>query len=123
MPFVTGERQRTDRIRVAPSYSTSESDVLPLTAYTLTGLAAFLGFVKPKSQEPTSSFVAAFGAEELIADGVLRESQIKGLSAERLGELAISVRKQRDIAKAADERRAAEAKKRAGGRVDFIPRK
>ena len=120
---MTGERQRTDRIRVAPSYSTSESDVLPLTAYTLTGLAAFLGFVKPKSQEPTSSFVAAFGAEELIADGVLRESQIKGLSAERLGELAISVRKQRDIAKAADERRAAEAKKRAGGRVDFIPRK
>jgi hypothetical protein len=92
---------REGYIRYAPSFAANqpapESGARP---YTTQALAQFLGFTKPgKRQEPTDSFVAAFGAEELIADGIMKESQIKGLSAERLGELVISVRKQRDAAK------------------------
>jgi hypothetical protein len=101
MPFKKEQGQRTDLIRVAPGYSSGSvtgSVILPKTAYTVDGLAKFLGFVKATSDTPTNSFIAAFGAEELIDDGVLKESQIKGLSAERLGELVISVRKQRDAA-------------------------
>jgi hypothetical protein len=92
MPFKTEQGQRTDLIRVAPGYisgSSTGSVPLPPTAYTVDGLAKFLGFVKADSQKPTNSFIAAFGAEELIADKVMTESQIKGLSAERLGELWI----------------------------------
>jgi hypothetical protein len=118
MPFAIGEAQRTDQIRVAPGYvagtisssrnsSVVESTILPKTSYTLDGLANFLGFIIPSTKRATQSFIAAFGAEELIADGVMKESQIKGLSAERLGELVISVREQRDAAKAEAERLAA----------------
>jgi hypothetical protein len=92
-------KTNVSKIRYAPAFGVSapESGAHP---YTTQALAQFLGFTKPgKRQEPTDSFVAAFGAEELIADGIMKESQIKGLSAERLGELVISVRKQRDAAK------------------------
>jgi hypothetical protein len=75
-------------VRSAPSFTTSTEsvDVAQIPhAYTLPVLARFLGFVKAASQIPTNSFIAAFGAEELIADGVIKESQIKRLSAERNG--------------------------------------
>jgi hypothetical protein len=87
-------------VRYAPSFSAcvTESVTHP---YTVESLAKFLGFVNAKSETATNSFITAFGAEELIADGVLKESQIRGLSAERLGELVISLRKQRGAAKAA----------------------
>lgn len=90
-------KTNTTVIRSAPSFSVSGTDPVP-HPYTVDRLAKFLGFVKTDSQKPTNSFIAAFGAEELIADGVLKESQIKGLSAERLGESVISVRKQSDAA-------------------------
>jgi hypothetical protein len=94
MPFAIGEAQRTDQIRVAPGYaagtipssrnsSVVESTILPKTSYTIDGLANFLGFVIPSTKRATQSFIAAFGAEELIDDGVLKESQIRGLSAQR----------------------------------------
>ena len=92
--------------------------------YTIKALAKFLGFVKDKNQRPTDSFVAAFSAEELIADGVLKESQIKGLSTERLGELVISVRKQRDAAKAETERSVSgkiESARTVGCRFEILP--
>jgi hypothetical protein len=117
MPFVIGERQRTDLIRVAPKFTTPYASgtapvPLPPQAYTIEGLAKFLGFVKTESQRPSNSFIAAFGAEELIADKVMTESQIKGLSAEKLGELVIALRKQRDAAKVETARLQAEAEKR-----------
>src|ERR1700676_2089707 len=120
MPFVRGERQRTDMIRIAPSFSTSSTDSVALPppghgiqhGYTVDSLAKFLGFVKSGNQEPTNSFIAAFGAEELIADGIMKESQVKGQTAEKLGELVIALRKQRDAAKIEAERLAAEAEKR-----------
>lgn len=94
MPFKKEQGQRTDLIRVAPGYNSGsivESTTLPLQAYTLDGLANFLGFIIRSTKRATQSFIAVFGAEELIADKILKESQIKGLSAERLGELVISV--------------------------------
>jgi hypothetical protein len=108
-------RTNPDYVRYAPKYSTGP-DSGPVSLhhpYTVDALATFLVFVKSSTQKPTNSFEAVFGAEELRADKVLTESQIKGLSAERLGELVISVRKQRDAAKAETARLAAEAKKRA----------
>jgi hypothetical protein len=104
-----GSRQRFNSaegnasvIRYAPQLSTEktsgpESGPHP---YTVDVLAKFLGFVRPSTQKPTDSFVAAFGAEELIADGIMKESQIRGLSAEKLGELVIAMRKQRDAMQA-----------------------
>jgi hypothetical protein len=72
-------------LRYAPSYAVGAqtTDSVVSHPYTVDALAKFLGFVKRGNQEPTNSFHAAFGAEELIADGVLKESQIKGLSGER----------------------------------------
>jgi hypothetical protein len=105
---------RTDPkfIRNAPSFGTVTESVTVAHPYTVEALAKFLGFVKAKSATATNSFIAAFGAEELIADNVLKESQIRGLSAERLGELVISIRKQRDAARIETARLAAEAEKR-----------
>lgn len=95
-------KTNTSVIRYAPQLSTEktsgpESGPHP---YTVDVLAKFLGFVRPSTQKPTDSFVAAFGAEELIADGIMKESQIRGLSAEKLGELVIAMRKQRDAMQA-----------------------
>jgi hypothetical protein len=87
MPFKKEQGQRTDLIRVAPGYQTggiADSATLPPTAYTIDGLADFLGFIRPQTKRASESFIAAFGAEELIADGVLKESQIKGLSGANL---------------------------------------
>jgi hypothetical protein len=105
---------RKEAIRYAPSFSqmppTPDSGVRP---YTVEALAKFLGFVKSGTQEPTNNFVAAFGAAELIYEGHLKESQIKGLSGERLIELVAAIRKQRDAAKIETARLQAEAKQRA----------
>jgi hypothetical protein len=63
---------RTDPkfIRNAPSFVTSPESGEVGHPYTVRALALFLGCSKPsKREEPTDSFVAAFGAEELIADG------------------------------------------------------
>jgi hypothetical protein len=95
-------KTRTDTIRYAPTFSTEKPSVTDSVThpYTMESFAKFLGFVKAESQKSTNSFIAAFGAEELIADGIMKESQIRGLSAERLSELVIAVRKQRDAARA-----------------------
>jgi hypothetical protein len=94
---------RLDAIRVAPGYTPIEREVVttsrPSTVYTTEALAKFLGFFSGSQGQPTASFKAAFGAEELIADGVMKESQVKGQTAEKLGELVIALRKQRDAAK------------------------
>jgi hypothetical protein len=84
-------KTNTTVVRYAPKFSTEKPSAPDSGAhpYTTESLAKFLGFVKDKNQRPTDSFVAAFGAEELIADKVMTESQVKGLSAERLGELVI----------------------------------
>jgi hypothetical protein len=78
-------KPRTDPkvIRNAPKYVTTSESEAVAHPYTLESLAKLLGFVKQKAQQPTHSFIAAFGAEELIADRVFTESQIKGLSGER----------------------------------------
>jgi len=66
---------RTDHkfIRNAPNYGTGPESGPVNHPYTVEALACFLGFVKAERQTPTNSFIAAFGAEELIADGVLNE--------------------------------------------------
>ncbi len=51
----------------------------------------------------------AFGAAELIQEKHLKESDVKGLSGERLIELVAAVKKQRDAAIAESKRLAAEA--------------
>jgi hypothetical protein len=107
-------KTNTSKIRYAPAFMVSATDSVA-HPYTIETLAKFLGFVKSGNQEPTNSFITAFGAEELIADGVLKASQIKGFSAERLGELVIAVRKQRDAARAEAVRLAGESVKRAKG--------
>jgi hypothetical protein len=45
-------------------------------------MASFLGFIQPNGTA-TATFEAAFGAEQLIADGIMKESQVKGQTAER----------------------------------------
>ena len=63
-------KTNTTVLRYAPGFgigaSAPESGAHP---YTTEALAKFLGFVKDKNQRPSNSFIAAFGAEELIADG------------------------------------------------------
>jgi hypothetical protein len=93
MPIATGERQRTDKIRVAPGFSVGQSaasGALPPGAYTVDGLAKFLGEVKEDTTGwATEAFKAAFGALELISEGYLAESAIKGLDQWwRVGEVA-----------------------------------
>jgi len=60
---------RTDPkfIRNAPNYGTGPDSGPVEHQYTIDALAKFLGFVAPGNQKTTESFVAAFGAEELIA--------------------------------------------------------
>lgn len=60
---------RTDPkfIRNAPNYGTVPESGKVEHPYTLEVLAKFLGFVAPRNQKATESFIAAFGAEELIA--------------------------------------------------------
>jgi hypothetical protein len=66
-------KTREGYVRYAPGFSSvPESGAHP---YTVEALSKFLGFVKSGKQEPTNSFIAAFGAEELIADKVMTESQ------------------------------------------------
>ena len=46
LPIATGERQRTDKIRIAPGFNTGQSaagGTLPPSAYTVDALAKFLG--------------------------------------------------------------------------------
>jgi hypothetical protein len=80
MPIITGERQRNDAIRVAPSFVESQllaSQQLPTGAYTVEALAKFLGEVGSDGR-PHAGFRAMFGALELLSEGYLTEAQIKG---------------------------------------------
>jgi hypothetical protein len=72
--------------RYAHSFSVSATESVT-HPYTVEALAQFLGFVKTGSATPTNNFVAAFGAAELIYEKHLKESDVKGLSGERLIEL------------------------------------
>src|SRR6267154_2186796 len=66
-------------LRDAPAYPIAERAESDLShPYTVEALARFLGFVKSQDRALTSNFNAAFGAAELIAEGHLKESQIKG---------------------------------------------
>lgn len=60
-------KTNTTKIRYAPAFGVSANDSVA-HAYTIESLAKFLGFIKSGNQEPTNSFIAAFGAEELIAE-------------------------------------------------------
>ena len=65
-------KTNTTVIRSAPSFSVSGTDPVP-HPYTTEVLAKFLGFVKSQDRAPTSNFLAAFGAVELIEFGALCE--------------------------------------------------
>jgi hypothetical protein len=73
--ITTGERQRTDAIRIAPGFSfgqLSAGQQLPPKAYSVESLAVFLGEVNVNGR-PTDSFRATFGALELIDGNGLKE--------------------------------------------------
>jgi hypothetical protein len=62
-------------VRYAPSYVIDPSLVAATDhPYTIEALARFLGLVKAGSLSPKDSFVAAFGAVELISEGYLNEA-------------------------------------------------
>ena len=69
MPFKTEQGQRTDKLRIAPSYmegSVPPGGILPSQVYTLDGLAKFLGMTK-SGEHARDSFLAAFGALDAIS--------------------------------------------------------
>jgi hypothetical protein len=101
-------------IRYAPPYSVGPSVTAGVThPYTIESMAKFLGFVKSGSQTPRDSFVAAFGALELISEGLISESRVRDLEIRKLGEVVAAVKRQRDAAFAESKRLAAEATKQA----------
>jgi hypothetical protein len=85
LPIATGERQRTDAIRIAPGFSTVDrgqwkaGSLLPPNAYTTDALAKFLGEVNESDGKATESFKATFGALELINANGLKEGDVAGL--------------------------------------------
>jgi len=81
-------------------------------AFTVEALAKFLGLVKQESQRPKDSFVAAFGALELVSEGYLTEARTKGLDVRKLGEVVAVVKKQREAVIAESKRLAAEIEAR-----------
>jgi hypothetical protein len=81
LPIATGERQRTDKIRVAPGFGVEQSSaggILSRGTYTADGLAKFLGEVKDNGHA-TDAFFATFGALELIDGNSLKENDVVGL--------------------------------------------
>jgi hypothetical protein len=113
MPFKLEQGKRSDVIRDAPSYVAvgSEAAAAPLHPYTVLGLADFLGLLQPNGT-PKPSFEAAFGAVELISEGYLSESRIKGLEIYKLAEVVSVVKEQRRKALVEAKRLAEEAEAR-----------
>jgi hypothetical protein len=69
MAIKTGERQRNDTIRLAPSYSGGQNvagDTLPPNSYTVDALAKFLGEVGSDGHAH-DGFKNAFAVLELIS--------------------------------------------------------
>jgi hypothetical protein len=80
MPISIEQGQRSDAIRIAPSYIETKllaGAQLPSGAYTVEALAKFLGEVGSDGR-PHAGFRAMFGALELLSEGYLTEAQIKG---------------------------------------------
>lgn len=99
-------------IRYAPGFGPVTAGVTGAHPYTVEVLAKFLGMVKTGSQTARDSFVAAFGAVELISEGYLTEERIKGLEIRRLGEVVSSVKLQRTAALKEATRLAKEAEEK-----------
>jgi hypothetical protein len=69
---------KPEHVRYAPGFSSSPAGGED-HKYTVQALAKFLGLLKPGNrQEPRNSFVAAFGAVELISEGYLTEERKMG---------------------------------------------
>jgi hypothetical protein len=81
LPIKTLQGQRSDSIRIAPSFSVAKyraGTELPLGSYTVDALAKFLGETD-KRGEAHQAFRTTFAALELISEGYLNESAIKGI--------------------------------------------
>jgi hypothetical protein len=80
-------KTRDDAIRYAPGFSqTACAPSEGAHPYTVEALAKFLGMVKPDNQRPRDSFVACFGALELIDEGYLSEARAYDLEKRKLGQ-------------------------------------
>ena len=100
LPIATGERQRTDAIRVAPGFDIGQKvagDLLPPRSYTVQALAKFLGEVG-SDDKATESFKATFGAMELIDGNGLKEEQVAGLDVWKIDAVVSEARKNIKIA-------------------------
>jgi hypothetical protein len=100
MPITTGERQRTDKIRIAPGYDfvqLAAGSQLPRGAYNVDALAKFLGEVDDEGRA-TDSFKAAFDAMELIDGNGLKEEQVAGLDVWKIDAVVSEARKNIKIA-------------------------
>jgi hypothetical protein len=97
LPFAPDTRK--DRIRYAPSFIAGEptppGSVRP---YTVESLATFLGMMQPDKNNIQIKFTAAFGAVELIEEGLLTESKIVGIGTKNLGLMVSALKTQRDAA-------------------------
>lgn len=83
-------------VRYAPSFCLPSGSSVAATdhPYVMQTLANFLGFVQPNGQ-PTVAFDAAFGALELLSEGYLTESRIRGYEVYKLDEVVSVVKQQR----------------------------
>jgi hypothetical protein len=101
-------------IRNAPSFLLSGTPGVP-HPYTAQSLALFLGMVKPGEQDkPNERFTGAIWALELIDQGILKESTLKGIGTKQLFHLAGELRRtHREALKKAAEYRAAAKEKEA----------
>lgn len=119
---------RRDQMRYAPGFSTpavsDTAGVIPERdpkafrdfvqknhGYTLNDLAKFLGLMQPKG-DLRPSFIAAFGAVELLSEGYLTDAKISGLESHQLASLVAAVKQQRTKALAEAKRLAEEAEAR-----------
>ena len=103
MPIPPDTRQ--DHIRYAPGYSPSvpARNVISYP-YTMASLARFLGETD-KGGEAHQAFRTTFAALELISEGYMNESSIKGMEVLKIGEMVKVARKTKEEAtKRADHR-------------------
>jgi hypothetical protein len=114
LPIATGERQRTDKIRVAPGFDVAQFRAgagLPNAAYTTDAIAKFLGEIDERG-EASHDFRATFNALELMAsDNILEEKDVAGLEVWKIDAVVYQAKKN----KAAADQAAKEGDGRATG--------
>jgi hypothetical protein len=88
-------RDAGEAFRNSGTGGTAAVPPVPAAAYTIEGLAKFLGVIKKDSQRPKDSFIAAFESVELIEQGYLTESKIRDIQPRRLGEVVQAIKAER----------------------------